>query len=58
MSSKTSTAKGRVVIPTPRDNSSFMVPNTTGREMGGGADNIEHSLKGARANMQGGASSR
>ena len=36
----------------PRDNSSLDVKNARGRELGGAATNVEHSLRGASAVMQ------
>ena len=53
MSATSSAAKGRLVVPTGRDNSSFSVGNTTGGKMGGGIDNLAHSLKGTSANQKG-----
>ena len=44
--------KTTVVQDFPRDNSSLDVKDARGRELGGSATNLEHSLRGASAVMQ------
>lgn len=53
MSKTTETSKAdrgqKIVRSFGRDDSGMSVPNTTGKELGGGVDNLSHSLSGASA---------
>lgn len=44
-----SVPRGTIKTSYGRDNSSHSLPNTKGKSMGGGVDNLGHSLSGASA---------
>ena len=44
-----SAPRGKIVTSYARDNSSHSLPNTKGKAMKGGTDNLSHSLSGASA---------
>lgn len=47
---KTSASRGQTIVTSfGRDNSSLDVPNTHGKALKGGVDNLSHSLSGASA---------
>jgi hypothetical protein len=51
---KTSAPRGTTIVRTfGRDNSGHDVPNSRGKELGGGVDNLSHSLSGASAVQRG-----